>query len=112
MGFFQVQAQIQGLTADGWQSSRQVPTAYVLAGDAIEAGRAVSDQAWSMTDHAKSQRATFAAVIEVDADRVPTSPLVMTWVRVRYMGGDGIETIAADTYAAIKFTDADRQGWR
>jgi hypothetical protein len=101
--FYQVQAQVSGVTADEWTSSRQVPTVIVGADDPHEAVRAVSDMAWNMSSGVYNDRTTYATVVELingdNGDRVPLSNGI--WVRVRY-SAYGIETVSADTYGELR----------
>lgn len=99
MRVFQVQAQVSCTTSDGWGSSRQVPTMWIGAEDGMKAARMVSDMAWIMSgaEYGRANdRRTYALVCEVDTD--PMNPF---WVGVAYRYG-GIETMDADTYAALK----------
>lgn len=103
MRFYQVQAQVSGVTRDGWDSSRQVRTMIVGAADETEAAREVSHMAWDCSADIYTERDTYATVVELingdNGDRVPLG--AGCWVRVRYRHG-GIETITGDTYSEVK----------
>lgn len=103
MRFYQVQAQVSGVTSDGWNSSRQVPTVVVGAADETDAAKVVSNLAWDMSPGGYSERDTYALVMEViNGDNGDCVPLGNgTWVRVRYRNS-WIETHSASTYEELK----------
>lgn len=108
MKIYQVQAQVSGVTKDGWHSSRQVPTINVGARDAHEAAKAVSHLAWDMSQAGyREPRHTYAAVCPMmpnrDGDMVPFPGI---WVRVTYRHG-GIETVTGDTYGSVKYVPTE-----
>lgn len=101
MTVYQVQAQMSGVTVDGWESSRQAPTIKVAADSALEAARIVSDFGWTMSqERFQSPRHTYAHVIEVAAQ----TPDFDTWVRVTYRYGF-IHAVTGDTYESVKYRE-------
>lgn len=108
MKIYQVQAQVSGVTHDGWHSSRQVRTMTVAAPSESDAAQMVSDLAWDMTQtRYQGYRRTYAQVCPMQTNHDGALvPFPGKWVRVTYSRG-WIETLLGDTYESVRHVPSE-----